>query len=128
MTRYILERVVRGALVLLGVILVAFTLVHQTGDPAAVMLGPDASQADVERVRLEMGFDDPIPVQFARYVGQMLRGDFGRSFLYHQPTLPLIQERLPATVLLAVAVMTVNLAISAPLGILSAVRRGSWLD
>ena len=128
MAGYIAERLARGVVVLLGVILVAFTLVNLTGDPAAAMLGPDASSADIERLRREMGFDDPIPVQFVRYVVQMLRGDFGRSSLYRQPTLPLILERLPATLLLAASVMAVNLAISVPLGVFSAVRRGSWVD
>jgi peptide/nickel transport system permease protein len=128
MISYLLERLARAVLVLLGVILVAFCLVHLSGDPAAAMLGPDASEEDIALVRREMGFDDPIPVQFARYVGQMLRGQFGRSFLYRQSSFQLIRERLPATLLLAAAVMVVNLTISLPLGVLSAVRRGSWVD
>lgn len=128
MTSYLLERLARGVLVLLGVILVAFCLVHLSGDPAAAMLGPDASEEDIVRMRREMGFDDPIPVQFARFVGEMLRGHFGRSFLYRQSSFQLIRERLPATLLLAAAVMVVNLTISLPLGVLSAVRRGSWVD
>jgi peptide/nickel transport system permease protein len=125
---FLVQRLIRGILVLLGVVLVAFTLVHLTGDPAAAILGPDASRVDLERVRREMGFDDPIPVQFVRYVGQVLQGDFGRSFLYRQPALPLILERLPATLWLALAAMAINLLIALPLGILSAVRRGSWID
>src|SRR5512141_2405275 len=100
MIRYIFGRILRGILILLGVVLVAFTLVLLTGDPAAAMMGPDASKADIERVRIEMGFNDPIPVQFARYVGRMVQGDFGRSHTYRQPTLPLILERLPATLIL----------------------------
>lgn len=128
MARYVVERVIRGVLVLLGVILVAFTLVLMTGDPAASLMGPDAPREDIERARRELGFDQPIPVQFVRYLGRMVQGDFGRSFTYRAPALPLILERLPATLWLAGAAMLVNLVIALPLGVLSAVKRGGWID
>ena len=128
MARYVVERVIRGVLVLLGVILVAFTLVLMTGDPAASIMGPDASLEDIEVVRRELGYDQPIPVQFVRYLSRMVQGDFGRSFTYRAPALPLILERLPATLWLAGAAMLINLAIALPLGVLSAVKRGGWID
>src|SRR5512143_3687113 len=103
MIRYIFGRILRGVLILLGVVLVAFTLVLLTGDPAAAMMGPDASQAEIAQVRAEMGFNDPIPIQYARYVGRMLQGDFGRSHTFRQAALPLILDRLPATLILAAA-------------------------
>jgi peptide/nickel transport system permease protein len=99
-----------------------------TGDPTSALLGPDAARQDVERVRHELGFDEPLPIQFAQYVLRIAHGDFGRSFSFRQPALPLVVERLPATLLLASAAMLVNLLISVPLGVISAVRRGSWVD
>jgi peptide/nickel transport system permease protein len=128
MTAYLVERLFRSFLVLLGVVLVAYCLVLSTGDPAGAIAGPDAPPAEVERVRQEFGFDQPLPVQFARYVGRMLQGDFGRSFTYRQPAFPLILERLPATLALAAAAMLVNLIVALPLGVISAVRRGGAVD
>jgi peptide/nickel transport system permease protein len=128
MAAYLASRVVRAFLVLLGVIFVTYSLVLLTGDPAAAMLGPDTSPADIERARHELGFDQPIPIQVARYMGRMLQGDFGRSSTYRQPTFPLIVERLPATLALTAAAMAVNLLIAIPLGVYSAVRRGGVVD
>ncbi|MCC7368213.1 MAG: ABC transporter permease [Chloroflexi bacterium] len=128
MVTYLLERVGRSLLVLLGVILVAYLLVLLTGDPAGAIAGPDASPADVERVRRELGYDQPLPIQMVRYVWKVLQGDFGRSSTYRQAAFPLILERLPATLALAAAAMLVNLVIALPLGVLSAVRRGGVVD
>ena len=82
MAAYLVERVARSLLVLLGVVLVSYALVLLTGDPAGTIAGPDASPADVERVRRELGYDPPLPIQMARYVGRLLQGDFGRSSTY----------------------------------------------
>jgi peptide/nickel transport system permease protein len=128
MGAYLIERLVRSLLVLFGVVLVAYSLVLLTGDPASAMVGPDASPADVARVRAELGFDQPLPVQLVRYVGRLLQGDFGRSSTYRQAAFPLIVERLPATLALAAAAMAINLIIALPLGIVSAVRRGGAVD
>ena len=117
MAAYLFERVARSLLVLLGVVLVSYALVLLTGDPAGAIVGPDAPPSEVERVRREMGFDQPIPVQIVRYVGRLLQGDFGRSSTYRQQAFPLIVERLPATLALAAAAMAFNLAIALPLGI-----------
>src|SRR5437868_3213657 len=128
MVAFLLERVARSLLVLLGVILVAYMLVLATGDPAGAIAGPDASPDDVARVRRELGYDQPLPVQLVRYVGKVHQGDFGRSSTYRQAAFPLIVERLPATLALAAAAMVVNLVIALPLGIISAVKRGGPLD
>jgi peptide/nickel transport system permease protein len=128
MAAYLFERLLRSVLVLFGVVLVAYALVLATGDPAGAMTGPDVPPAEVERIRHELGFDQPLPIQLARYVGRMLQGDFGRSSTYRQPAFPLIVERLPATLYLAAAAMAINLLIALPLGIASAVRRGGTAD
>jgi peptide/nickel transport system permease protein len=128
MAAYLFERVARSLLVLLGTVVVTYALVLATGDPAGAMVGPDAPPSEVARVRAELGYDQPLPIQLARYVGKLLQGDFGRSSTYRQPAFPLIVERLPATLALAGAAMLVNLVIALPLGILSAVRRGGPVD
>src|SRR3954447_16955179 len=128
MAAYLVQRLARSLLVLLGVVLVAYALILATGDPAGALVGPDAPPSEVARVRAELGYDQPLPVQMARYLGKLLEGDFGRSSTYRQPAFPLIVERLPATLALAGAAMLVNLVIALPLGILSAVRRGGPVD
>jgi peptide/nickel transport system permease protein len=128
MAAYLFERLVRSLLVLLGVIVVAYALVLATGDPAGAMVGPDAPPSEVERVRAELGYDQPLPIQLVRYIGKLLQGDFGRSSTYRQPAFPLIVERLPATLALAAAAMLINLVIALPLGIISAVKRGGLFD
>jgi peptide/nickel transport system permease protein len=128
MAAYLFERLARSLLVLFGVVIVAYALVLATGDPAGAMSGPDVPPAEVERIRRELGYDQPLPVQLVRYVGRLLQGDFGRSSTYRQPAFPLIVERLPATLYLAAAAMLINLVIALPLGIISAVRRGGALD
>src|SRR5262245_11201753 len=128
MAAYLIERLVRSLLVLLGVVIVAYALVLATGDPAGALVGPDAPPSEVARVRAELGYDQPLPIQMARYIGKLLQGDFGRSSTYRQPAFPLIIERLPATLALAGAAMLINLAIALPLGIISAVKRGGSVD
>jgi ABC-type dipeptide/oligopeptide/nickel transport system permease component len=93
-----------------------------------LMLPADASVAQMEQLRQQLGLNDPIPVQYWRFATRAIRGDFGESLYYHIPALRLILERLPASLELAVAAMVVALGISVPIGIISAVRRGSALD
>ncbi|MDP9469670.1 MAG: ABC transporter permease [Chloroflexota bacterium] len=128
MQRYVVQRLLQGVLVLLGVTLVTFLLVRLTGDPAIAMLGPDATSEQIADLRERMGFDDPLLVQYGRYLVALSQGDFGDSFLYRQPAFSLILERLPATFELTFAAVVVTLLISFPLGILSAVKRDSYLD
>ncbi len=128
MQRYVVQRLLQGVLVLLGVTLVTFLLVRLTGDPAIAMLGPDVTPEQIADLRERMGFDDPLLVQYGRYLVALSQGDFGDSFLYRQPAFSLILERLPATFELTLAAVVVTLLISFPLGILSAVKRDSYLD
>ena len=105
MTRYLLQRLAQSVVVLVGVSAIVFFSMFLTGDPAALMLPPDASRADIASFRHAMGFDDPAIVQYLRYVGHAARGDFGTSLRFQRPVLRLIGERLPATALLAVAAL-----------------------
>ena len=122
-----LRRVVRLVVVLVGVSLVTFAILHVSGDPVSLMM-PEAPEADRAALRQSMGFNDSIPVQFARFVGNIARGDFGQSFFHREPALPLVLARMPTTLLLAVLAMGLSLLIAVPVGIASAVRRDSAFD
>ncbi|HEY9346526.1 MAG TPA: ABC transporter permease, partial [Inquilinus sp.] len=85
MTRYLLDRALQSVVVLLGVSAIVFFALHLTGDPAALMLPPDASREEIERFRTAMGFDAPLLLQYLRYLGAVLQGDLGTSLRFQQP-------------------------------------------
>jgi ABC-type dipeptide/oligopeptide/nickel transport system permease component len=121
------RRVVRLVVVLAGVSLVTFTILHVSGDPVSLMM-PEAPEADRVALRQAMGFNEPLPVQFARFLANTARGNFGHSFFHRAPALPLVLDRMPTTLLLTVLAMGLSLSIALPVGILSAVRRNSVFD
>ena len=122
-----MRRVVRLVVVLAGVSLVTFTILHVSGDPVSLMM-PEAPEADRVALRQAMGFNEPLPVQFARFLANTARGNFGHSFFHRAPALPLVLDRMPTTLLLTVLAMGLSLSIALPVGILSAVRRNSVFD
>jgi peptide/nickel transport system permease protein len=128
MTTYLTRRLLQSLVVLLGVSFVVFFILHLTGDPALVLLPPDASPEDVRRFREAMGFNDPFLVQYGRFLGGALRGDFGQSIRHGESAFHLVAERMPATFELAGAALLIALALAIPAGIVSAVRRNSVLD
>jgi len=128
MQRYIFQRLFHGIFVLFGVSLVTFFLVQLTGDPAAAMLGPDATPEEIAAMRERRGYDEPIVFQYVEYVGSIARADFGTSHLYNQEAFSLVIERVPATFELTAAALVVTLALSIPLGIWSAVKRDTMID
>ena len=128
MGRYLLKRLWHTVYVVIGISMISFFFIHLSGDPVMLMLPADASVAQMEQLRQQLGLNDPLPVQYWRFATRAIRGDFGESLYYHIPALRLILERLPASLELAVAAMVVALGISVPIGIISAVRRGSALD
>jgi peptide/nickel transport system permease protein len=123
----LVRRAIRLGVVLAGVSLVTFAILHVSGDPVALMM-PEAPEADRVALRVSMGFNDPLPVQFGRFVRNIARGDFGQSFFHREPALPLVLARMPTTLLLTVLAMGLSLAIAVPVGIASAVRRNSAFD
>ncbi|HSE93008.1 MAG TPA: ABC transporter permease, partial [Methylomirabilota bacterium] len=125
---YLARRLLQSLLVLLGVSFVVFAILFLTGDPALVLLPPDASAADVQAFRERMGFNDPFFVQYWRFLRGALRGDFGESVRHGEPAFPLVVERLPATLELSGAALLIALALAIPAGIVSAVRRNSMVD
>ena len=128
MTTYFVRRLLQSLIVLLGVSFVVFFILHLTGDPALVLLPPDASPEDVRRFREAMGFNDPFFVQYGRFLGGALRGDFGQSIRHGESAFHLVAERMPATFELAGAALLLALVLSIPAGIISAVRRNTALD
>ena len=126
MLSFMLRRLAQAVLVMLVVGMVAFSLFQYVGDPVGNMMGQDATQAERARLRAELGLDRPAPVQFARFVGHALTGDFGLSLRQGREVSVLIAERLPATLELAVVAALVSLAAGIPLGVYAALRRRHW--
>ena len=113
---------------LFGVTIVTFAMLFITGDPAALLAGEDASRADVDRIRQQMGFERPWLVQYVDYVGRAVQGDFGVSYRQRQPVFGLVVERLPATAVLALAALALASLVAIPAGVIAATRRGSAMD
>jgi peptide/nickel transport system permease protein len=114
---------------MLVVALVVFGLLRLTpGDPAAVIAGDYASPGDVAKIRARLGLDQPLHVQLALWLGNLLRGDLGTSIFSGLPVTTLIQQRIGPTVALATLTMTVALTIAVPLGVLAAWKQGTWID
>jgi len=130
MIRYCIKRLLWSLFVLWGVTLLVFFAIHLPGggDPSMLYLPLDASREQLEEFRHRMGFDQPAHVQYLRWLGRAMRGDFGTSLRYDKAVFPLILERMPATLELAVAAQVFALALSLPLGILAAVKRNSIYD
>ena len=128
MKSYILRRLWQAVLVLFGVSVVVFAILHLTGDPAALLLPPDATAEDIARFRTAMGFDDPWIVQYGRFLTGAIQGNFGESLRHGEPAMPLVLERLPATLQLAGAGLLLALCLAVPAGIVSAVKRNTVID
>lgn len=129
--RYFTHRVLATLPTLLGVVTFAFLLIHiAPGDPAELMLGDYAgvSPQVLRDMRARLGVDQPLPVQYARYLGQVLTGDLGRSFRTNQPVLSEIAAQAPYTLVLAVAGILLAILVGIPAGIISGVRRNSAVD
>lgn len=128
MLGYVFRKVFHTAFVALGVVTLAFAALRLSGDPAATMLPGDASVEELVALRHQLGLDRPLWLQYVQFLGGALTGDFGTSFRHQQPALPLVLERLPATLELAGAALALAVALALPLGILAAVYRGRLLD
>jgi len=127
--RYIAQRLLHTLLVMFGVSLMTFALIHLTpGDPVLVMLGTDATPSELERLRHLLGLDQPLYVQYAQYVGRLLTGQMGDSIFQHQAVSKLIGDRFPATVELTIAAMSIAVVLGMLTGVISAVMPYSAFD
>src|SRR5262249_54121009 len=123
-----LSRAARSPLPVWVVVSAVFLVLRLSGDPAQAMLPDDATPRQIEGFRWRFGLDQPLPVQYARYLSRAARGDFGLSLRERRPALDLVRERLPATVQLGVAAATIALLLGIPAGVLAAGGRGRVLD
>lgn len=128
MIKYMLSRIVQMLPPLFGLTIILFILLRIGGDPIVHLVDPEASPAEIAEVRAAYGFDRPLHEQYFKQLGLILRGDFGDSFRFKEPSMPLVIERLPATIQLAAAAMLIALVIAIPAGLLSAVYQNSPLD
>lgn len=128
MGRFVLRRAVRGIVTLWLVVSAVFVVLRLSGDPALAMLGPDATPVALAAFRARHGLDAPIPVQYARYVTNVARGDFGDSLNGRRPALDLFRLRLGATLELGFAALAIALLVGIPVGVLAAIHRGSVWD
>ncbi|HTG23693.1 MAG TPA: ABC transporter permease [Reyranella sp.] len=119
------KRVYQAALVMLVVAVIAFGSFRFLGDPVGNMVGPEVTPEEKAQIAAELGLADPLPVQFLRFLGNVLRGDLGRSYQLRQPVGELIVERAPATLELALAAAFLSMIVGLPLGIYTAVRSRS---
>jgi peptide/nickel transport system permease protein len=128
MQRYILIRGLQAVLTLWILSLAVFLSVHLTGDPAAYLLGSDAGRAEYEQLKKNLGLDKPLPIQYVNFLSDIVRGDFGTSHIMGRSAREVMLERFPATLQLAGAAMVLTIVVGLPLGILSAVKRDTWVD
>ena len=128
MSEYLVRRLAFSLTAMLGVITIVFALLHVTGDPAALLVTQDATRQDMERIRHAYGLDQPLSVQYARFVERVVRGDLGYSYRQDVPVTELIAGHLGATFELALASLAVAIVLGVALGMAAAVRRGSGID
>jgi peptide/nickel transport system permease protein len=128
MRAYVVSRLVQTALVVFLSLSAVFAMTRLAGDPVLLFMPMDIQAKDVNEWRQRLGFNEPVAVQYARFMGGAVRGDFGESLRYRRDALGLVLERVPATLQLAASALVLTLVVAVPLGIATAVRRDSWLD
>lgn len=128
MTRFLFRRAVMTIMVALTVSIATFFLLHFATDPAEALAGDDAPPELVEQIRRDYGFDQPVSVQYVRWIGHVVRGDFGESYYLRKPVADLILEHAPITLLLALSSIAVTILIAIPLGVTAAMYPNSFAD
>jgi peptide/nickel transport system permease protein len=127
MTAILVRRLLRLIVVCVGISLMTFLLMHLSGDPVAMML-PEATEADRALLRETLGLNRPLYMQYGAFLARAVRGDFGQSFFHRSAALPLVLERIPTTLLLTVLALSFAVLVAVPAGMLTAVKRYSWID
>lgn len=125
MLAFLIRRSLQSIAVLLAMSLVVFAGVYVIGDPVLVMISPEATQADIAATRAALGLDQPLGVQYGRFIGGALSGNLGRSYAYSEPAIRLIIERMPATMELAVVAMGIAIVVGIPLGLWAGLKPDS---
>src|SRR5437867_6559730 len=125
---FLAARLVRALIAVWLVSTVVFVVMRLSGDPVPLLLPPDAPRSEYARVARELGTDRPLPVQYAVFLGNVVRGDFGRSIHFRQPAMRVAMGYLPATAELGLTAFGLALVVAIPIGVLSAVRRNTLVD
>ncbi|MEM7257514.1 MAG: ABC transporter permease [Pseudomonadota bacterium] len=129
MWSFLLKRTLSVIPVLLVVLIIVFLMLRLTpGDPAANIAGDAATSEDIAQLRVELGLEEPLPVQFGIYMSNLLRGDFGDSYYYKRPVISMIADGIEPTLSLALFTIVIACLIAVPLGTLAAYKNGSWID
>jgi peptide/nickel transport system permease protein len=128
MKRYIIKRLLLGLLTLIGVSIIIFIAVRLSGDPVLLLVPPDPTDQEIQQMKIELGLDKPVPVQYFIFAKNCLKGDFGKSVRYRRPALDLVLDRLPATIQLALLAFLVSTLLGIAIGVTSIAKPGSWFD
>lgn len=128
MLGYLAQRIVLALLVAVAVSAATFALLYLTGDPAAAIVGPSGTEADIENIRRLYGLDRPVFFQYLDWLWRALHGDLGISFFFKVPVQAILGERLPITLTLGATAMSFALILAIPLGVAAAIRPNSWVD
>ncbi|ADY56841.1 binding-protein-dependent transport systems inner membrane component [Syntrophobotulus glycolicus DSM 8271] len=125
---YIGRRIVQALISILGIATIVFFSLHLSGDPVLLMVPPDASANDIEVLRHALGLDQPLGVQYIDYLKNLFTGDLGRSYIQSRPVAEIILQRFPYTIQLAACALFLSVAVGIPVGMLSAIYRGKWVE
>ena len=128
MLAFFIQRLLQAVVVMIAVGFIAFSLFNFVGDPVSLMLPPEATSADRDEVRKSLGLDQPFYLQFVKFVGNALQGNFGISLRLGRPVSQLLIERLPATLELSVIAASLALLVGIPMGVYTALKRDSWIS
>ncbi|HLU82292.1 MAG TPA: ABC transporter permease [Trueperaceae bacterium] len=128
---FVFKRFIQLVILMFVIALTVFAVLRLTpGDPVAMMMGQEegVTQADIERKRVALGLDDPLPVQFGRFMAGLVTGDMGTSLSSNRPVRAMLNERFPATLELTLVALLVSFGLGVPIGVIAAVRQNSWAD
>ena len=128
MGRFVIRRLVRTLIVVWGVVTVVFTIIRLSGDPIGLMVAPETPPAEIARIRDRMGLNQPLVIQYAVYLRNIVQGDFGTSLRFREDALGIVTERIPVTLKIALAAFAVAVVVAVPVGVLSAIRPNTLID
>src|SRR5213596_113132 len=128
MRTYVARQLIQLVVVIIGISVLAFVILHVLGDPVLLLLPQNAGREEFERYRKLLGLDQPIWLQYWTFASRAIQGDFGKSWYADTPAFGLVLERMPPTIYLTLAGLVVALVIALPLGTIAALRRHTWVD
>jgi ABC-type dipeptide/oligopeptide/nickel transport system permease component len=128
MIQYLARKLPQLIIVILGVSIITFLIMHLSGDPAQLLLPPEATEEQIREFSHSLGYDDPLYVQYARFLKGAVKGDFGTSMVHRRPAFQIVMERFPATLELSISAMIFAIIIALPMGIIAAIKRNTVFD